>query len=240
MTWNRSTDDQPPAPEPTAEPAPEPATESHAPASEAPEHDWAAARGLLLPLLCPPGTHGTNLSEVDVGELSAEGLRTHARPVVDPGPVDTVIAYAIRGGGFDVLVNADHLLEWGIGPDQLREAATANLAAWSSRAPWREELSGERRLLVSDTGEGADAARILLPDVRSRLVADLGSAGRILIGLPNRHLLLAAALSPDDPDFTGQFEAFVGDLNESADEPIDSRVLELVNGELVPFETPAG
>ena len=32
-------------------------------------------------------------------------------------------------------------------------------------APWTDEVSGDRRLICSDTGNGWDAARILLPDV---------------------------------------------------------------------------
>ena len=55
-------------------------------------------------------------------------------------------------------------------------------------APWTDEVSGERRLISSDTGNGWDAARILLPEVVAHLVAELGPVGRILVGLPERHL----------------------------------------------------
>ncbi len=44
-----------------------------------------------------------------------------------------------------------------------------NLAAWSATAPWTDEVSGERRLISSDTGNGWDAARILLPEVVAHL-----------------------------------------------------------------------
>ena len=38
-----------------------------------------------------------------------------------------------------------------------------NLAAWAADAPWTNEVSGERRLISSDTGDGLDAVRILRP-----------------------------------------------------------------------------
>ena len=76
-----------------------------------------------------------------------------------------------------------------------------NLADWSAGAAWTDEVSGERRLLSSDTGEGWDASRILLPEVVDRLSRELGSVGRVLIGLPERHLLVAGTLRPGDEEF---------------------------------------
>ena len=49
-----------------------------------------------------------------------------------------------------------------------------NLAAWSASAPWTDEVSGERRLISSDTGNGWDAVRILLPEVTAHLTSELG------------------------------------------------------------------
>src|SRR3712207_8474931 len=56
----------------------------------------------------------------------------------------------------------------------LQQAALRNLARWSATAPWTDEVSGDRRLLSSDTGDGWDAARILLPEVREHLQRELG------------------------------------------------------------------
>ena len=118
---------------------------------------------------------------------------------------------------------------------QIQDAALSNLSAWSATATWTDEVSGERRLISSDTGDGWDAARILLPEVVDHLVAELGSIGRILIGLPERHLLTAASLRPDDPDFAALFADFIIEQSGAADEPIDRRVFELVDGRLVDF-----
>jgi hypothetical protein len=94
---------------------------------------------------------------------------------------------AFIAGAYDIVVNGDHLLSWGVEPSEVQDAALRNLARWSSTAPWTDEVSGERRLISSETGNGRDAARIMLPDVVAHLVAELGSLGRILVGLPERH-----------------------------------------------------
>jgi hypothetical protein len=200
--------------------------------SFAPEHDWSAAAALLFPVLRPSGTPGRLLDSLATS-MSAAG---DTQPVVDAGPVDLVVAYAISAAGFDVLVNGDHLAAWSIQPATLRESAYRNLAAWSATAPWSEEVDGPRRILSSDTGDGWDAARILLPEVIAHLGATLGESGaRVLVGLPARHLLLAGALGPDDHEFAPLFASFVQDYADDSDDAIDLRVFELVDGRLVPF-----
>jgi hypothetical protein len=203
--------------------------------SESPEHDWAAAEPLLFPLLRPTGTQGLAVTDIDAAVLAAEGSRTHSQPLVDEGPGGLSVVYAIPGVGFDVIVNADHLLSWGVDVAAIQDAAMRNLAAWSATAPWTDEVSGERRLISSDTGDGWDAARILLTEVRDRLVSELGSAGRVLIGLPERHVLVAGALRPGDDEFAALFAEFVLEQSGAADEPVDRRIFELVNGQLVEF-----
>ena len=204
--------------------------------AEAPEHDWTAAAGRIMPVLRPFGTTGTNLAGLDREALAREGMKTHASPVIDAGPANLAVAYALRGDSYDVLVNADHLLSWGIEPAALRSTALENLGAWSSEAPWNDEVSGERRLVSSETGEGGDAARILLPEVRRHLAAELGSdGGRVLIGLPDRDLLVAGTVRLGDEAFATLFADFVIEQSGGADEPIDRRVFELVDGELRPY-----
>jgi hypothetical protein len=203
--------------------------------ADTPEQSWDAAAAIVVPLIRPAGTQGMLLADIDATALAADAIRNHSQPIVDEGPCDLVVVYAIPGTGFDVIVNADHLLSWGIEPAALRTEALANLATWSKTAPWTDEVSGDRRLISSDTGDGWDAARILLPEVRERLAAELGDAGRVLIGLPERHLLIAGALRPGDDDFATLFSDFVLEHSGGADEPVDRRVFELVDGRLVEF-----
>lgn len=210
----------------------------HVPASDAGvspalavEHDWTAASAHVFPVLRPEGTHGTMLAGMDADTLAAEGLKKHALPLIDPGPAGLAVAYALRSPAYDVLVNADHLLAWGIDAATLRETAMDNLRGWSASAPWSDELQGERRLISSDTSEGGDAARILLPEVRGHLAGECGGPARVIVAVPDRDLLIAGSLQPGDDEFAGQLAAFVAEIVEGAHEPIDRGLFELVGDE---------
>ena len=211
-----------------------PAPEATSSVADSPEHDWARARDLIYPAFRPVGTQGRSVEGMDRDTLVSTTV-SHSQPILDEGPAGLPVVYTIDAGAFDVVINGDHLLSWGVGPEAIQDAALANLARWSAAAPWTEEVSGERRLVSSDTGDGWDAARILLPEVVDHLVAELGPHGRILIGLPERHLLTAGSLRPGDEDFAALFADFIVEHSGGADEPIDRRVFELVDGRLVEF-----
>lgn len=215
-------------------PAPDPVDAATA-RSEAPEHDWTAAASHVFPALRPAGTQGVQLSELDQAQLATEGTKKHALALLDPGPADLAVAFVLRTPAFDIVINADHLLTWAVSPETLRETAMTNLRAWSESAPWTDELSDGRHLLSSDTGDGGDAARILLPEARRHIAGECGGPARVLVALPDRDLLVAGSLNAGDPDFPGQLEAFVLEVVEDAHEPIDRRLFELLGDELVPY-----
>ena len=203
---------------------------------DAPEHDWALARELVRPAFRPVGTQGTSMETVDRDTLAQHTLQTHhSQPLLDSGPAGLPIVYTMAAGGFDIVINGDHLLSWGIEPSQLQDAAIRNLSTWAANAPWSEETSGDRRVISSDTGEGLDAVRIMLPDAVAYLARELGGEGRVLVGIPERHLLLAATLRPDDSNFAALFGEFVLEQSGDADEPVDRRLFEIVDGRLVEF-----
>jgi len=206
--------------------------EAPLPPSAAPEHDWAAAKAHIFPALRPVGTHGANLADLDEARLAHEGMKKHALPLIDPGPADLATVYVLREAAYDVVINADHLLTWGIEAHALRDAAMSNLSAWSASAPWTDELAGQRRLLSSDTGDGGDAARILLPEVRRHLAGECGDGSRVLVGLPDRDLLIAGSLHPTDTEFAGLLESFMADVIDDAHEPIERGLFELVGDDL--------
>ena len=204
----------------------------------APEHDWAAASERVFPALRPTGTRGAALDDLaDEARRVHEGMKKHALPLVDPGPAELAIVYVLREPSFDVVINADHLLTWGVDAQKLRDAAMGTLRAWSATAPWKNELAGDRHLVSSDTGSGGDAARILLPEVREHLAGECGGPARVLVALPDRDLLVAASLHPGDDAFADQFTAFAADLADGAHEPIERSLFELVGEqhELIPF-----
>ncbi len=206
--------------------------------ADSPEHDWQLAKTLIYPAFRPVGTLGLAIESIDRGALVAHASTSHAQPLLDQGLAGLPVVYTIAAGGFDVVVNGDHLLSWGIEPREIQDAAIGNLGRWSATAVWSTEVSGNRHLISSQTGDGFDAVRILLPGVFSYLVTELGSFGRILIGLPERHLLIAGSMRPDDPDFAELFASFVVEQSGGADEPIDRRVFEIKDGHLVEFDGP--
>jgi hypothetical protein len=203
--------------------------------ADSPEHDWQLARTLIYPAFRPVGTLGLDVESIDRESLGAHPTQSHAQPLVDQGPAGLPVVYTIAAGGFDIVVNGDHLLGWGIEPREIQDAAMRNLAAWSATAAWSTEESGGRHLVSSQTGEGCDAVRILLPEVAAHLESVLGSFGRILVGIPERHLLIAGSMRPGDDDFSELFGTFVVEQSGGADEPIDRRVFELKDGRLVEF-----
>jgi len=207
--------------------------------ADSPEHDWERASALIYPAFRPIGTLGLSIESFDRAVLLAHAAQSHAQPLLDQGLADLPVVYTIAAGGFDIVVNGDHLLSWGVEPRQVQDAAMHNLSTWSASAAWSTEVSGPRHLISSQTGEGFDAARILLPEVVNYLSGELGSYGRILVGLPERHLLIAGSMRPGDDDFGGLFATFIVEQSGGADEPIDRRVFELRDGRLVEFDGPA-
>jgi len=209
------------------------ATAPASPISLTAEHSWEAAAPILYPVLRPAGTPGLHLATLTTPS-SAAG---NADPLLDDGPVDLEIAYVITASGFDVLANGDHLAAWSVSPATLREAAFRNLAAWAADASWSIDADGRRRVISSDTGDGWDASRILLPDAIAHLEGELGGPGdRVLVGLPARHLLLAATLHGDDPEFAPLFADFVQDYAGDSDEAIDRRIFEIRAGRVTLYD----
>jgi hypothetical protein len=206
--------------------------------ADSPEHDWERARVLIYPAFRPVGTHGLAIDSIDRESLLAHATQSHAQPLIDQGLVGLPVVYTIVAGGFDIVVNGDHLLSWGVEPAQVQDAAIRNLSAWSAAAPWSIEVSGDRHLVSSQTGDGFDAARLLLPEVVSYLAQELAPYGRIMVGLPERHLLIAGSLHPGDDEFAGLFADFIVEHSGGADEPIDRRVFELSEGRLAEFNGP--
>jgi hypothetical protein len=203
--------------------------------ADTPEQNWDAASKIIFPALRPVGTHGLTVADLTPEALQADATRHHSQPLVDEGPCGIPVVYALHVSGFDVIVNGDHVLSWGVSAETIQDTAMKNLAEWSAGAAWTDEVSGERRLLSSDTGEGWDASRILLPEVLDRLARELGPVGRVLIGLPERHLLIAGTLRPGDEEFASLFAEFVVEQSGGSDEPIDRRIFELSDGRLIEF-----
>ena len=122
--------------------------------------------------------------------LAAQSMQSHAQPLIDQGPAGLPVVYTISAGG--VRHRRQRRPPAVVGHRPGRAPGRRACATWPPgrrRPPWTDEVSGERRLISSDTGDGLDAVRILLPEVVEHLSRELGGAGRVLVGIPDRHLL---------------------------------------------------
>jgi len=129
-----------------------------------------------------------------------------------------VIAYALDQGERYALVTTDDLKTWGVDADAIHEAALDGLEAASGKLAIEAEKSAKGRgaYVTILTNDGYDAARLLLPSVRQRLLRALGS-DLAIAGIPNRDFLVAWT-----PDFSARagFAAKVSEDAKSRSHPL--------------------
>src|SRR4029077_17836951 len=94
-----------------------PVTEHASSIADSPEQNWSTASAILYPVLRPPGMQGLVVAEIDEATLAADSSRSHSEPLVDEGPCGLSVVYVLHAGGFDVIINGDHLLSWGVPTD---------------------------------------------------------------------------------------------------------------------------
>ena len=192
---------------------------------------------IIFPALRPVGTQGLTVADVSAEALAADATtRQHSQPIVDEGPCGIPVVYALHAGGFDVIVNADHVLSWGVG----RRAAPGR------RAPQPRRVVGRRRLDRRGLGRAAadlvrhrrGLGRVADPPARGASTACPGSSAPSVgssSGSRNGTCSSPARLRPSDDDFAALFAEFVVEQSGGSDEPIDRRVFELSDGRLVEF-----
>jgi uncharacterized protein YtpQ (UPF0354 family) len=101
---------------------------------------------------------------------------------------DVVIGYSLDHGNFDEYVDDDQTKHWQITTDVIHTAAIANLEELS-RAVAIEATGGATGYFVTvHQGDAYDAARLLLPEFRARVISKLGDFA--YAGIPNRDFLV--------------------------------------------------
>ena len=132
--------------------------------------------GLIYPAFRPVGTQGLDIGSLDRDHLVAQGA------VSTPSRCSTSGRPACRSSTRSMPARttssstATTCCRGASGHRRSRTRPCATCRAGRASAPWTDEISGDRRLVSSDTGDGWDAARILLPEVVAHL-AD--GAGRV-------------------------------------------------------------
>ena len=103
---------------------------------------------------------------------------------------DLMIAYVIDEDRSVAYINEEHLERWGVSIHDLHAQAVVNLRRRTdANVTYTTVGAGEQRLFIYNSGDGYDAARLLLSDVLSGWARDL--PGQLVIGIPNRDFLIA-------------------------------------------------
>ena len=133
--------------------------------ADAPEQDWARARGPPLSGI-PTGRDAGSAARLasTARRWPRTAAQSHAQPLLDEGPAELPVVYTLDAGAYDIVVNGDHLLAWGVEPPRSRTPRSATSPPGRQRRLDRRVV-GRAALISSDTGNGWDAARILLPEV---------------------------------------------------------------------------
>lgn len=150
-------------------------------ANGSPATPWAEARDILLPRI----VSAKFLDEIR--NAHASGGMLASRPIVGDLHVALVLGYEGRAR----YVREDEVATWLVGDEGAHEQALANLARRSVAARFSEVLTDAGVIVIARSGDGLDAARLLLPglfDVLARVLE-----GPIVAGVPHRDTLVATS-----------------------------------------------
>jgi uncharacterized protein YtpQ (UPF0354 family) len=103
---------------------------------------------------------------------------------------DVIIGYSVDHGTSDGFVADEHAKNWGVTIDTIHPIAIANLEKLSTDAPIEPERppAGAGYFTVVEQRDGYDAARLLLPEFRARVIRKLGDF--VYAGIPARDFLV--------------------------------------------------
>lgn len=121
-------------------------------------------------------------------------LRTYGfRPAQTPFPGRLAVVYAVDGEDAFTLVRPADVERWGTTVGELHELALDNLLAQTNEEePLLCEPSGGQQLCGWASGDGYDAARLVVPELRDQIVEEL--AGPAAYAVPMENVFIALAL----------------------------------------------
>jgi len=124
--------------------------------------------------------------------------------VTQPLVGNVVVAYAVDQDQTIAYISRKQFDAWNITPDDLHETAINNLVNRSQEigAHAAQDDEGKINLILFQTRDGYDAARILLPTLHERLREHLGSP--FAAAIPNRDILLCFRNDDETADRIGQ------------------------------------
>jgi hypothetical protein len=118
-------------------------------------------------------------------------IRDRKLPMIAYRPflADLIIAYVVDEAASVAYISEQHLERWEISEHDLHNQAVENLRRRTDeRGNYTTVGEGPQRLVIFNSQDGFDAARLLLPALLERWRGDF--PGRMVIGVPSRDFLI--------------------------------------------------
>jgi hypothetical protein len=146
--------------------------------------------------------------------MPAEYLDQARAPLLSfPLNDDVVIGVVVDQENTYAYVRAEDPELWGVAPETVYDVAIENLNRASAEVPMHSG-SGPDRFIAIETGDGYDAARLLVPGLRGFIAEHLGSP--YFAAIPNRDFLICWAM-----DASSGFQQFTREkvAKDNAEQP---------------------
>jgi hypothetical protein len=128
-------------------------------------------------------------------------------------------------------IRTDEVRAWGMTPGEARRRAVRNLATRSAQATLARGDMPEGPLVAARTGDGLDAARLVLPGLYGVLAAELSPP--ILAAVPHRDTLLAT--TAQQPAAVAALRQRATDARDRAPHGISAALFEVTDGGALPW-----
>ena len=161
-------------------------------------------------------------------------LRTYGfRAAQTPFPGRLAVIYAVDGDDAFTLVRPADVERWGTTVAELHEVALDNLLAQTNEEePLLCEPSGGEQLCGWASGDGYDAARLVVPELRDQIVDELG--GPAAYAVPMENVFIALALEVLETGNTEQlFRIKLQRDFQTSDDPLSPEIFVERGGKVV-------
>ncbi len=164
-------------------------------------------------------------------ELRAYGFE----PVRTTAPGDLAVVYAVDAGDAFTLVRPEDVERWGTTLESMHRLALDNLLRRTNDdEPLLCEPSGGRELCGWASGDGYDATRMVVPELRDQIVEEIGGPAAYAVPMENVFIALPIAVL-EEGRTEKAFRLKVEQDFQTADDPLSRDVFVERGGELTPL-----
>jgi len=150
-------------------------------------------------------------AETGIGELSFEDARDDLMPLLKPRfqirrfgfdaaeteqPANLATVYAVDSDDAFTIVRPEDVERWGATVEEIDEIALDNLARQTNEdEPLLCEPSGGQPLCGWASGDGYDATRMIVPELRRQIREEYGNNEPVAYAVPEEHVYVALPLN---------------------------------------------